>query len=82
VRRTVPPSAEIEEQIENLLAVGVRENPRESLSELAQLGSRLIIQARSRTKFDAWLGRVILIQRSEIVSESRRSQRSLPRGHW
>jgi hypothetical protein len=29
VRRTVPPSAEIGEQIENLLAVGVGENPRE-----------------------------------------------------
>jgi hypothetical protein len=34
VRRTVPPSAEIEGQIEQLLAVGVGENPRESLSEL------------------------------------------------
>ena len=40
VRRTVPPSAEIDE----LLAVGVGENPRESLSELARLGARLIIQ--------------------------------------
>jgi hypothetical protein len=44
VRRTVPPSAEIEEQIDQLLAVGVGENPRESLSELARLGARLIIQ--------------------------------------
>jgi hypothetical protein len=44
VRRTVPPSAEIEEQIDALLAVGVGENPRESLSELAKLGARLIIQ--------------------------------------
>ena len=32
MRRTVPPSAEIEEQIDQLLAVGVGENPRESLS--------------------------------------------------
>jgi hypothetical protein len=31
VRRTVPPSAEIEEQIDRLLAVGVGGNPRESL---------------------------------------------------
>ena len=38
VRRTVPPSAEIEEQIDALLAVGVGESPRESLSELAKLG--------------------------------------------
>ena len=35
MRRTVPPSAEIEEQIDELLAVGVGENPRESLSSLA-----------------------------------------------
>jgi putative transposase len=57
VRRTVPPSAEIAEQIENLLAVGVGENPRESLSELARLGARLIIQRAVEDEFDAWLGR-------------------------
>jgi putative transposase len=57
VRRTVPPSAEIEEQIENLFAVGVGENPRESLSELARLGARLIIQRAVEDEFDAWLGR-------------------------
>jgi hypothetical protein len=55
VRRTVPPSAEIEEQIDQLLAVG--ENPRESLSELAKLGARLIIQRAVEDEFDAWLGR-------------------------
>jgi putative transposase len=57
VRRTVPPSAEIEEQVERLLAVGVGENPRESLSELARLGARLIIQRAVEDEFDAWLGR-------------------------
>jgi putative transposase len=57
VRRTVPPSAEIEEQIDRLLAVGVGENPRESLSELARLGARLIIQRVVEDEFDAWLGR-------------------------
>jgi hypothetical protein len=57
VRRTVPPSAEIEEQIDRLLAVGVGENPRESLSELANLGARLIIQRAVEEEFDAWLGR-------------------------
>jgi putative transposase len=57
VRRTVPPSAEIEEQIDRLLAVGVGENPRESLSELAKLGARLIIQRAVEDGFDAWLGR-------------------------
>jgi putative transposase len=57
VRRTVPPSAEIEAQIDQLLAVGVGENPRESLSELAKLGARLIIQRAVEDEFDAWLGR-------------------------
>ena len=56
-RRTVPPSAEIERQIDELLAVGVGENPRESLSELAKLGARLIIQRAVEDEFDAWLGR-------------------------
>jgi putative transposase len=57
VRRTVPPSAEIEGQIDQLLAVGVGENPRESLSDLARLGARLIIQRAVEDEFDAWLGR-------------------------
>jgi putative transposase len=57
VRRTVPPSAEIEEQIERLLSVGVGENPRESLTELVRLGARLIIQRAVEDEFDAWLGR-------------------------
>ena len=57
MRRTVPPSAEIEDQIDALLAVGVGENPRESLSELAKLGARLIIQRAVEEEFDAWLGR-------------------------
>ena len=57
MRRTVPPSSEIEEQIDRLLAVGVGENPRESLSELAKLGARLIIQRAVEDEFDAWFGR-------------------------
>ena len=57
VRRTVPPSAEIEAQIDQLVAVGVGDNPRESLSELARLGARLIIQRAGEDEFDAWLGR-------------------------
>ena len=56
VRRTVPPSAEIEARIDQLLAVGVGENPRETLSELAKLGARLIIQRAVEDEFDAWLG--------------------------
>src|SRR5438309_836440 len=57
VRRTVPPSAEIEARIEQLLAVGVGDSPREMLSELARLGARLIIQRAVEDEFDAWLGR-------------------------
>jgi putative transposase len=57
VRRTVPPSAEIEAQIDQLLAVGVGENPRAALSQLAKLGARLIIQRAVEEEFDAWLGR-------------------------
>jgi len=65
VRRTVPPSAEIEAQIDELLAVGVGENPRESLSELARLGARLIIQRAVEDEFDAWLGRARYERRPE-----------------
>jgi putative transposase len=57
VRRTVPPSADIEARIEHMLSVGVGESPRESLSELARLGARLIIQRAVEDEFDAWLGR-------------------------
>ena len=65
MRRTVPPSAEIEEQIDALLAVGVGENPRESLSELAKLGARLVIQRAVEDEFDAWLGRARYERRPE-----------------
>jgi transposase-like protein len=71
VRRTVPPSAEIEEQIESLLAVGVGENPRESLSELARLGARLIIQRAVEDEFDAWLGRARYERRAGPTREPR-----------
>jgi transposase-like protein len=57
VRRTVSPSAEIEARIDELLAVGVGDDPRASLSELAKLGARLIIQRAVEDEFDAWLGR-------------------------
>jgi hypothetical protein len=44
-------------RIEQLLSVWVGENPRESLSELARLGARLIIQRAVQDEFGAWLGR-------------------------
>jgi transposase-like protein len=57
VRRAVPPSAEIEAQIDRLRSVGVGEHPHESLSELARLGAGLIIQRAVEDEFDAWPGR-------------------------
>jgi hypothetical protein len=65
VRRTVARSAEIEARIDELLAVGVGDNPRESLSELAKLGARLIIQRAVQDEFDACLGRARYERRPE-----------------
>jgi len=70
VRRTVPPSAEIEARIEGMLSVGVGENPRESLSELARLGARLIIQRAVEEEFDAWLGRARYERRPGVERDS------------
>jgi putative transposase len=80
VRRTVPPSAEIEAQIEQLLAVGVGENPRESLSELARLGARLIIQRAVEDEFDAWLGRARYERRPEYQRGLRNSESGMRNG--
>jgi putative transposase len=80
VRRTVPPSAEIEGQIEQLLAVGVGENPRESLSELARLGARLIIQRAVEDEFDAWLGRARYERRPEYQRGLRNYESGLRNG--
>jgi putative transposase len=80
VRRTVPPSAEIEEQIDQLLAVGVGENPRESLSELAKLGARLIIQRAVEDEFDAWLGRARYERRPAYQRGLRHSDSGLRNG--
>jgi hypothetical protein len=43
VRRTVPPSAEIQASIDELLARGLVDDPQRMLSELARLGAKLII---------------------------------------
>jgi putative transposase len=80
VRRTVPPSAEIEERIEQLLAMGVGENPRESLSELARLGARLIIQRAVEDEFDAWLGRARYERRPEYQRGLRHCESGLRNG--
>jgi putative transposase len=80
VRRTVPPSAEIEAQIDQLLAVGVGESPRESLSELARLGARLIIQRAVEDEFDAWLGRSRYERRPEYQRGLRNYETGLRNG--
>src|SRR4051812_3610044 len=75
VRRTVPPSAEIEAQIDRLLAVGVGESPREALTELAKLGARLIIHRAVEEEFDAWLGRARYQRRPEAPAGLRNGYR-------
>jgi putative transposase len=57
VRRTVPPSAEIQANIDKLLGGRLVEDPQKMLSELARLGARLIIQRAVEEEFDTWLGR-------------------------
>ena len=65
VRRTVPPSAEIQASIEELLSRGSVEDPLKMLSELARLGARLIIQRAVEDEFDSWLGRARYERRPE-----------------
>jgi transposase-like protein len=57
VRRTVPPSAEIQAEIDKLLGKRLVDDPSQMLSELAGLGARLIIQRAVEDEFDQWLGR-------------------------
>src|SRR5437588_10960183 len=54
VRRTVPPSAEIQASIDKLLGKGMVDDPQKMLSELARLGAQLIIQRAVEEEFDSW----------------------------
>ncbi len=81
MRRTVPPSAEIEDRIDQLLAVGVGENPREALSELAKLGARLIIQRAVEDEFEAWLGRARYERRPDYQRGLRNYESGLRNGY-
>jgi putative transposase len=65
VRRTVPPSAEIQASIDKLLSKGMVDDPQEMLSELARMGARLIIQRAVEDEFDQWLGRTRYERRPE-----------------
>jgi putative transposase len=76
VRRTVPPSAEIEQRIDGLLAAGLAaEDPQGALSELASLGAKLIIQRAVEDEFDAWLGRARYERRPEAPPGKRNGYR-------
>jgi transposase-like protein len=63
-----------------MLSVGVGENPRESLSELAKLGARLIIQRAVEDEFDAWLGRARYERRPHDQREERSDESGLRNG--
>ena len=65
VRRTVPPSAEIQAEIDKLLSRGLVDDPQKMLSELGRLGARLIIQRAVEDEFDTWLGRARYERRPE-----------------
>src|SRR6266567_7740177 len=65
VRRTVPPSSEIQASIDKLLSRGMVDDPQKMLSELARLGARLIIQRAVEEEFDTWLGRARYERRPE-----------------
>src|SRR5438105_5036104 len=81
VKRTLPPSAEIEAQIDQLLAVGAGETPRESLSELAKLGARLTIQRAVEDEFGAWLGRARHARRPDYQRGLRNYESGLRNGY-
>jgi hypothetical protein len=65
VRGTVPPSAEIQANIDKLLSSGLVDDPSRMLSQLARLGARLIIQRAVEEEFDSWLGRARYERRPE-----------------
>ncbi len=71
MRRTVPPSAEIQANIDSLLSKGLVDDPQQMLSELARLGARLIIQRAVEEEFNDWLGRARYERRPEVPTGKR-----------
>ena len=65
MRRTVPPSAEIQARSTSCCRSGLVDDPQKMLSELARLGARLIIQRAVEEEFDTWLGRARYERRPE-----------------
>jgi putative transposase len=77
VRRTVPPSAEIQQRIDELLASGVPAGDAQgALSELARLGAKLIIQRAVEEEFDAFLGRERYERRPDALPGKRNGWRA------
>ena len=76
MRRTVPPSTDIQSRIDALLAEGVPANDAEgALSQLARLGAQLIIQRAVEDELDAWLGRARYERRPEAPPGKRNGYR-------
>ena len=75
MRRTLPPSAEIEQKIDELLASGVPAGRKGPLSELAQLGAKLIIQRAVEEEFDAFIGRARYERKPEAPPGKRNGYR-------
>jgi putative transposase len=76
VRRTVPPSTDIQSQIDALLAEGVPASDAEgALSQLARLGAQLIIQRAVEDEFDAFLGRERYERRADALPGKRNGWR-------
>jgi putative transposase len=76
VRRTVPPSAEIEKKIDNLLEQGVDAGSAdELLTELGQLGAKLIIQHAVEDEVEDWLGRARYERRTDALPGKRNGYR-------
>src|SRR5436305_6430336 len=75
VRRTVPPSAEIQASIDKLLSKGMVDDPQKMLSELARLGAKLIIQRAVEDEFDQWLCRARYERQPEVATGKRNGYR-------
>ena len=76
MRRTVPPSADIQRQIDALLADGLPATDAEgALTQLARLGAQLIIQRAVEEEFDAFLGRERYERRPDALPGKRNGWR-------
>lgn len=75
MKRTLQPSAEIELQIDRLLACGVTEGDAGPLTELGRLGARLVIQRAVEEECDAFLGRARYERSADAPPGSRNGYR-------